>query len=239
MSSKILAACLGVAVIGSVGCTGEFVSRHIYDRDISQYKGYNEALERDNAEMRPKADAYDQLRKDMDLANGADKTYADLAESLKKALEGLNVAPEVVTINRATGGIVLGDELLSFDSGKFEVTKQGKEIIKRLAEMHRNATFKIVGHTDRKPIVKADTKAKLITDSNDELSVLRAVAVMGVLMQNHIPSGHFLLEGHGSREPLAGGDKSCRRVEIFVMGDSAPVESPKTVKTSAPKTSKK
>ena len=126
MSSKILAVCLGVAVIGSVGCTGEFVSRHIYDRDITQVKEYNAALERDNAEMRPKADAYDQLRKEMELANGADKTYADLAESLKKALAGMDIKQEHVYVDPASKAVVFSGELLNFDLGKFEVTAQGK-----------------------------------------------------------------------------------------------------------------
>lgn len=234
MSGKIWAVGLGVAVLASIGCTGEFVSRHIYDRDLGQVKEYNAALERDNAEMRPKADAYDQLRRDGDFAADANKAYAELAESLKRALAGLDVPHEAVTINKDTGAIVLGDELLTFDSGKFEVTAQGKAVLKRLADANRTNLFRIVGHTDRKPVVKPGTREKLITDSNEELSVLRAVAVMGVLMQNHIQGQFVSIEGHGSREPRMGGDKACRRVEIFILKGNASV-----VPTSAPKTVKK
>ena len=140
MSGKILAVCVGVAVLGSIGCTGEFVSREIYERDLNQVKQYNQALERDNAEMRPKAAAYHQVRGEWEAQGNADKTYAELAESLKRALAGLD-APTIqqVTISKE-GGIVLGDELLTFDSGKFEVTKQGREVLKRLADMHRANT---------------------------------------------------------------------------------------------------
>jgi flagellar motor protein MotB len=238
MSAKVLAVCLVVAVLGSIGCTGEFISREIYNRDLNQVKEYNSALERDNAEMRLKAEAWDNSRGVTTDSGAVDKTYADLAESLKRALAGLNVPAEQVIIDRRTNAIVLGDELLTFDSGKFEVTAAGKAVLKRLAEVHGSKTFKIVGHTDNKPVVKANTKEKLMTDSNEELSVLRAVAVMGVLMQNHIQSGQFVsIEGHGWREPR-GNAKDSRRVEIFVMGD-ATVSAPSTIKTSAKKASNK
>jgi flagellar motor protein MotB len=238
MSSKILAVCLGISVIGSIGCTGEFVSRHIYDRDLNQLKEYNAALERDNAEMRPKADGYDQLRRDLTLSGEADKTYADLAESLKKALEGMNVHPDTVYVDAKSKAVVLSDDLLNFELGKFEVTAQGKAVIKKLVEAHPGMMFRLVGHTDRKPISRAATKEKLITDSNPELSVLRSVAVMGEFMKCGVRENQFAsVEGHGWLEPR-GDAKSSRRVEIFFVGDTIP-EGPKTVKTSAPKTSKK
>jgi flagellar motor protein MotB len=237
MSSKILAVCLGVAVFGSIGCTGEFVSRHIYDRDLNQLKEYNAALERDNAEMRPKADGYDQLRHGMTLGGDADKTFAELAESLKKALAGMDVQPHEVFVER-NGAVILSDELLNFDLGKFEVTAKGKAVIKKLAEAHRNSMFRLVGHTDMKPIKNPLTREKLITDSNPELSVLRAVAVMGEFLKCGVGERQFVsIEGHGWLEPR-GDAKSSRRVEIFFVGDAAP-EGPRTVKTSAPKTSKK
>lgn len=242
MSAKILALCLGIVGVASVGCTGEFVSRNIYDRDLNQVKEYNAALERDNAEMRPKADAYDQLRREGQFATDANRVYDELAESLKKALAGLDqTVIEKVTINKDNGAIVIGDELLSFDSGKFEVTAQGKAVLKRLAEANHGNQFRIVGHTDRKPVVKASTKEKLITDSNEELSVLRAVAVMGVLMQNHIAGSQFLsIEGHGSRELRPGGDKACRRVEIFILkGGAAVMPTSAPAKAPAPKAVKK
>ncbi|HLF92866.1 MAG TPA: OmpA family protein [Planctomycetota bacterium] len=234
MSGKIWAGGLGVAVLASIGCTGEFVSRHIYDRDLNQVKEYNSALERDNAEMRPKADAYDQLRRDGDFAADANKVYAELAESLKRALAGLDVPVNSVIVEK-NGAIVLSDELLTFDLGKFEVTSQGRAVIKKLAETHRNSMVRLVGHTDRKPVSRPGTRQLLITDSNPELSVLRAVAVMGEFMKNGVGEGQFLsVEGHGWKEPR-GDAKTSRRVEIFFMDGGAP----STVKTSAPKTVKK
>lgn len=238
MSGKILAVVLGVSVLGSVGCTGEFVSRHIYERDLNQVKEYNAALERDNAEMRPKADAYDQLRNEMRLSGDADKTYAELAESMKRALSGMDVvSTREVIIEK--NKIVFSDELLNFDLGKFEVTAKGKEVIKKIAAAHPNVMFRLVGHTDSKPVKNPHTKEKLITDSNPELSVLRAVAVMGEFMKCGVAESRFAsVEGHGWLEPR-GDAKSSRRVEIFFFEDSAPSPRASTVKTSAPKPVKK
>ena len=235
MSGKILAVCLGVAVLGSIGCTGEFISREIYERDINQVKEYNGALERDNAEMRPKAEAFDRLSKEADLVGDANRTYAELAESLKKALAGLDVHPSDVVVQG--NKVTLSGDLLNFDLGKFEVTPKGKEIIKRLAQSHHSSMFRLVGHTDMKPVKNPLTQQKLMTDSNPELSVLRAIAVMGEFMKNGIGERQFVsIEGHGWHEPK-GDAKTSRRVEIFFVGDAP--EAPRTVKTSAPKTSKK
>ena len=237
MSSKILAVCLGVAVIGSIGCTGEFVSRHIYDRDLNQVKEYNTALERDNAEMRAKADAYDQLRNEMRLSGDADKTYAELADSLKRALSGMDqVTTKEIIIEK--NKIVFSDDLLNFDLGKFEVTARGKEVIRRIASSHPNVMFRLVGHTDSKPVKNPHTKEKLITDSNPELSVLRAVAVMGEFMKCGVGEERFAsVEGHGWLEPR-GDAKSSRRVEIFFF-EGSPSPRPSTVKTSSQKPVKK
>ncbi|HXX92979.1 MAG TPA: OmpA family protein [Planctomycetota bacterium] len=238
MSSKLLSVCLGVAVFGSIGCTGEFISRSIYDRDVNQLKEYNQALERDNAEMRAKADGYDQLRREMTIAGDADKTFAELAASLKKALESLNVPDHMVIVDPKRQSITLSDDLLTFDLGKFEVTSQGKAVIRKIVETHPGMMYRLVGHTDRKPITRATTREKLITDSNPELSVLRAVAVMGEFMKCGVHENQFAsVEGHGWLEPR-GDAKTSRRVEIFFVGDAAP-EGPRTVKTSAPRGSKK
>ena len=238
MSAKILGVCLGIVVLASVGCTGEFVSRHIYDRDLNQLKEYNTALERDNAEMRPKAEAYDQLRKDADLSADANKAYAEIAESLKRALSGMKEVVESRDVIIENNKVILSDKLLTFDLGKYEVTPQGRAVIKALAESHHNSMFRLVGHTDMKPVTNPNTKQKLITDSNPELSVLRAVAVMGEFMKNHISERQFVsVEGHGWQEPR-GDAKSSRRVEIFFVGEAAPVKS-STVKTAAPKPVKK
>jgi flagellar motor protein MotB len=238
MSGKILAVVLGVSVLGSVGCTGEFISRHIYERDLNQVKEYNAALERDNAEMRPKADAYDQLKNEMRLSGDADKTYADMAETLRRALAGMEQPVTNTEVIVQGNKVILSDELLNFDLGKFEVTARGKEIIRKLAAAHHTGMFRLVGHTDTKMIKNPHTKEKLITDSNPELSVLRAVAVMGEFLKCGIREDQFAsVEGHGWLEPR-GDAKTSRRVEIFFVGD-APAPKAGAVKTSAPKAVKK
>lgn len=241
MPGKILAVCLGISVVASIGCTGEFVSREIYERDLKQVKEYNSALERDMAELKPKAEAYDQMHGAWKSDGSADKTYAELAESLKKALAGMDVPAKVgdggELIVTPRGDIILSDKLLNFASGKFEVSARGKEIIKTIAATHHGSMFRLVGHTDMKPIKKPETQQKLMTDTNAELSALRAIAVMGEFKKCGIDERQILsVEGHGWHEPR-GNAESSRRVEIFFVGDAPDSPAPKTVKTSAKKAS--
>src|SRR5688572_31619543 len=86
MSSKILGVVLGVSAFAAVGCQGQWVTLDQYQRDVAQLREYNEALERDNVSLRAKAEAYDQLKSDSALYSAANKTYAELADSLKRAL---------------------------------------------------------------------------------------------------------------------------------------------------------
>src|SRR5262245_42881251 len=229
MSSKLFAVCLGAALLGSVGCSGIFVPKEQYDRDVNQMKAYIEALERDNAALRPEADAFKRHRGECDLANGAQKTYAELADALKRALSGLNVEPGAVTIDDKTGTVSLTNEF-AFDLGSWTVKPQAKEVLHKLAQSQHGAVLKIVGHTDRKPIVRKPTKDALETDTNMELSSKRAVAIMGELLKAGLTERQIAsVEGHGS-------EINRRCVEIYVVGEAAP----STIRAGAPaKTSTK
>ena len=50
MPSKLTILCLGVIVLGSLGCKAADVDRNAYDNDMSQLKDYLFAVERDNPE---------------------------------------------------------------------------------------------------------------------------------------------------------------------------------------------
>lgn len=216
MSSKIFVLCLGLAVLGAVGCTGIFVPKEQYDRDVNQQKEYITALERDNSDLKAKADAYDQLKDNQQLDNETAKAYAEMAESLKKALAGMGVDEKAVYVDRTTGAHVFGTDLL-FDSGKFEISVKGREVLKKFAEANSHARLKIVGHTDPVRIAKKETQDHLYTDSNPELSALRAAVVLAELKKDGIPEKNMWLEGRGSTQPR-GSNKDSRRVEIFIEG---------------------
>jgi flagellar motor protein MotB len=221
MSSKILGLVLGVSAFAAVGCQGQWVTHDQYKRDVGQLKEYNEALERDNASLRAKAEAYDRLKSDSELYSAANKTYADLADSLKKALLGMGVTEQEVTIDDK-GKVTFGTDVL-FDLGSSKLTPRGKTILGTFAQAQKGQHFRIVGHTDKKPIVRPATQKELDTDTNMELSANRAKAVMGELLTSGVKERQIdSIVGMGSTHPK-GSDKDSRRVEIFLVDGQAPL----------------
>jgi flagellar motor protein MotB len=219
MSSKILGVVLGLSAV--VGCQGNWVTYEQYNRDVNQLKEYNEALERDNAAMRAKAEAYDRLKADSALYSAANKTYAELADSLKRALQGLGVDESDVKVHD-NGTVTFGTDIL-FDLGSWTLTSRGKQILGTFAKAQKGQHMRIVGHTDRKPIVRKTTKDALETDTNTELSTKRAVAVMGELLKSGVGERQIdSVVGMGSTRPR-GSDKDSRRVEIFLVEGQAPL----------------
>ena len=227
MSSKLFAVATALAVLASVGCTGVFVPKTQYDRDVNQLREYNAALERDNAQLRPIKDAYDRLKAQSEFTTDSNQAWEEMAEALKKALDGIAVEPGDFTFDRKTGAFVFAADLL-FDSGCYDISAKGKEALRKFAEMNRGAHLRIVGHTDAAKVVKASTKSKLpVSDTNMELSALRAVAVMHELIRNGIAERNMWVEGKGATEPRDGGLNRCRRVEIFVVGGTTSAPAPR------------
>ena len=108
---------------------------------------------------------------------------------------------------------------VSFASGKAQLTDKGKFALRVVAStLSRDFDgFKywIEGHTDSDPI----SKAKF--DSNRDLSVARALAVLHFLVEEcQIPDAQCVVAGHGEYRPVAansGTSKAAnRRVEIVV-----------------------
>ncbi len=219
MSAKIFVICLGAVVLASVGCSGTFVSKQMYDRDINQQKEYAAALERDNARLRPIESAYERLKGEADLVSGSNKAYDEIAASLKKALEGISYDSNDVSVDPRTGAIVLGTDLLFFDSGKFDISAKGKEILKKIASANHDKRFRLVGHTDSRAVKTVNTKERLpISDTNLELSCMRATAVAFELLRSGVAERNMTIEGRGATQPRKAGDhKANRRVEIFIV----------------------
>jgi flagellar motor protein MotB len=225
MSSKLSIALAGALAVSALGCSGIFVSEEVYRRDINQLKDYVAALETDNARLRPEAEAYRKLKDDASLSADAQRTNAELADALKRALAGLDLEPDDVTVDRGSGALQLRSDVL-FDLGSWKLTPKGRDILAKVAPTLSNSVVKIVGHTDRKPIVRKPTLDALDTDTNKELSVKRAITVMGELMKAGLREGQFAsVEGHGS-------DMNVRKVEIFVVGGAQPVSAPAPVKAA-------
>ena len=181
MSSKILFTLVAAfAALSSVGCSSAWMSRDEFDRETAQMREYNQALEKENADLKLKGADYDRLKGELEANGESAKFYNELAASLRKALQGSVVKDDDFAVNKATGAIEFKDGVL-FDLGSWKISAKGAAILKAIADTQRSNVVKIVGHTDRKPITRPATKAALDTDTNMELSTRRAVAVMGEL----------------------------------------------------------
>lgn len=218
MSSKISLAIVGAFVaLSSIGCAGRYITKDDHDREMAQIREYKDALEKENAELRLKGDAYDRLKAENDVNGDTAKFYADLADSLKKALAGVGIqdADKDVFVNKRTGAVEFSTGLL-FNPGSWEISSRGKQALKAFADANRGNVVKVIGHTDKKPIVREATRKALDTDTNMELSARRAIAVFGELLKAGMREPQFgSVEGHGIEASEHNGVARC--VEIFVV----------------------
>lgn len=120
-----------------------------------------------------------------------------------------------------------GDVL--FDSGSATLRKEGKDILKQVAEVIRNDTqlasreFQVAGHTDSKPL-----KGGTFFD-NWGLSAMRARTVVDFLTQPVDQGGglnpaNWSAAGYAETDPVAPNDtdenrKKNRRVELVIQPD--------------------
>lgn len=115
--------------------------------------------------------------------------------------------------------ITIMDNVL-FESGKADVRKEDRETAVELAEllsMDPPRNIIISGHTDNVPIKNSNFS------SNWELSVMRAVNFMSVLIEEgNLDPKWFSAKGFGEFEPVADNDipagrSKNRRVEVLVL----------------------
>jgi flagellar motor protein MotB len=234
MSSKLSIVIVGAVVaLSSIGCAGRYIDKAEYDREMTQKAELIDALTKENAELRQKGEAYDKLKAEMDVNGESAKFYAELADSLRKALKDNGVHEDGIVTVEKDGRVVFATDVL-FDLGSWTLTPKGHQVLAAFAQTQKNTVMKIVGHTDSKRIASAKLKTALETDTNKELSVKRAIAVMGELLKSGVRESQIAsVEGHGSDEPR-GNDAKSRRVEIFVVPGAkvAPTSAVKPAKTT-------
>ena len=215
MSKLSFAVVAAVTALSSVGCSSAWMTREEHERETAQLTEYKNALEAENAQLRAKGAEFDRMKAELETNSESAKFYNDLAASLKKALSGLGVSHEEVTIT-PDGRAIFSTDVL-FDLGSWTLTPRGKDILAKFAQTQKTTVMKIVGHTDSKRVVSTKLKTALDTDTNKELSVKRAIAVMGELLHGGVRESQIVsVEGHGSSEPKKT-DKDSRRVEIFII----------------------
>jgi chemotaxis protein MotB len=112
---------------------------------------------------------------------------------------------------------------VTFAAGQATLSDEGRKALKKVASTlkkeYPSMKYSIEGHTDADPIKKSKF------NSNRELSVMRAMAVLEFLVSEcEIADQKCVVAGHGQYDPVAGNDKDAskaknRRVEIVVMKD--------------------
>jgi chemotaxis protein MotB len=116
-------------------------------------------------------------------------------------------------------------EQIFFDSGRAALKKEGKEVLKKVAEAlkgYENKVIRVVGHTDNVPLAKS---LQATFPSNWELSVARATTVVRFLQDAGIPPERLIPSGRGEYEPVAPNDtpegrQKNRRIEIMLIDKS-------------------
>jgi chemotaxis protein MotB len=164
---------------------------------------------------------YQQLQQSS--AAQARQSVADIA-ALKKEM-----AADKVHVSRLQDAIkyTVNSDLL-FRSGSWEMSKEGQEVIGKLAP--RLAPFqqsKIVvnGYTDNAPVGRALQRQGVT--SNEVLSQKRAEAVMQYLIAQGVKPDMISAQGRGEADPIASnktaeGRTQNRRVELTLTGQPTP-----------------
>jgi chemotaxis protein MotB len=151
------------------------------------------------------------------------------AQAAEMAVLKKDLAADKVHVTRLQDAIkyTVNSDLL-FRSGSWEMSKQGQEVIAKLAP--RLAPFqqsKIVvnGYTDNAPVGRALQRQGIT--SNEVLSQKRAEAVMQYLISQGVKPDFISARGFGEAEPVASNDTAQgraqnRRVELTLAGQTSP-----------------
>jgi chemotaxis protein MotB len=151
------------------------------------------------------------------------KDQEELKEIQKKVNEYIktnNLEVQFVTKLTDEGLLLTIRDNVLFDSGSANVNRNDVDVARELSElleMNPPRNIIISGHTDNVPIRNAEY------DSNWELSVMRAVNFMKLILQNKdLNPQWFSAKGFGEFEPVgdnatADGRALNRRVEVLIL----------------------
>jgi len=155
-------------------------------------------------------------KKDRELSE-LEKAKLELEEALKKEIGNYKAKLEVTE----RGLVITFLSEVFFDSGKDIIREDGKDSIRRVAEVLNrdvpNSNVAIEGHTDNQPIKYSGWK------SNWELSSARALAVLHYLADGcKVRPTRLSANGYGEFRSVAGNDtkenmQKNRRVEIVIL----------------------
>jgi chemotaxis protein MotB len=155
-------------------------------------------------------------QKDKELSE-LEKAKLDLEEALKKEIASYKAKLEMTE----RGLVITFLSEVFFDSGKDIIQEDGKESIRRVAEVLNrdvpNSSVAIEGHTDNQSIKYSGWK------TNWELSSARALAVVHYFIDEcGVVPTRLSANGYGEFRPVAANDtkenmQKNRRVEIVIL----------------------
>ncbi len=155
-------------------------------------------------------------QKDKELSE-LERAKLELEEALKKEIGNYKAKLEMTE----RGLVVTFLSEVFFDSGTEEIREEGKESLKKVAEVLNqnvpNSNVAVEGHTDNQPIKYSGWK------SNWELSSMRALAVVHYLVDEcKVQPQRLSANAYGEFRPVVANDEKenmqkNRRVEIVIL----------------------
>jgi len=167
------------------------------------------------AELTLKASKIDELENKLSNQNLA---LQSLKNNITKALK--EFTSDELTVEDKEGKIYVSlSEKLLFKPGSFTLDKDGKNALKKLAEVlqkQQDVDIIVEGHTDADPF-----KGQGDLLDNLDLSTKRATSVVRVLRENNVPKEKIVAAGRGSTKPISEnktkeGKAKNRRTDIIL-----------------------
>ena len=165
--------------------------------------------------------------KEKNPADMEKEKLSDIQEKMNAYIEE-NELDEKLNTSLTDGGLLLTirDNVL-FDSGVAEVRKRDENVAREIASllvMEPPRNIMISGHTDNVPIRNVEF------ESNWELSVMRAINFMKLLLENDkLDPSLFSANGFGEYKPMVSNETEAgkarnRRVEILILPQTSLAE---------------
>ena len=165
--------------------------------------------------------------KEKNPADMEKEKLSDIQEKMNAYIEE-NELDEKLNTSLTEGGLLLTirDNVL-FDSGVAEVRKRDENVAREIASllvMEPPRNIMISGHTDNVPIRNVEF------ESNWELSVMRAINFMKLLLENDkLDPSLFSANGFGEYKPMVSNETEAgkarnRRVEILILPQTSLAE---------------
>ena len=203
-----------LVIFAMSGCTYIQRSRKADELEIENQNLQNRIVQLQKGNVKEIAHVVKQ--KDKELSE-LEKAKLKLEDALKKEIGDYKAKLEI----SERGLVITFLSEVFFDSGKDTIREDGKESIRKVAEVLNrdvpNSNFAIEGHTDNKSIKHSGWK------SNWELSSARALAVLHYFVDEcKVVPTRLSANGYGEFRPVAINDteenmQKNRRVEIVIL----------------------